>query len=597
MSICQNSRKVFLKGEKMLTNNRIYIHNWKKLISEADILFSEIKKILINFENKKLENLIENFFTKRKNIKKFSSEEETEIINEILYQAPKFYLSQLTYYHKNIVQPKISDRDYDTLADYIKFLIKLTKTKSLAFDNYLKKVFEIKINGVLEENIIVEKNNHKKKDYITIKQSVIDTIQEELDEKLKIKNINFCFKFKLFTNRDTYQIMIQDERTPYKEAIIHLEYRKDTITRKKIFFSTNTIKAFFDLFFLKNLKNEYEIISSKERLTFLGKALINIFDWGFDDKKILEIENRKKQKSYLMFWEDSYEIIEDKEAEKIEKFLLDKNKKFHNIKISGFLAIEDSYTHSNYLEIQKTILKCLNTYVIINQKMDFLGYFSVVPQKKIGSSEYSKVNFPKIEEISYSNNKKLYLLKTKGELLLPNATNYKEIIEILTTLENKKILKKDLELLEEKKKELKTLKEKILEKEEKISKKIEKLSKKREEILKENKEILLIDEKSKLLNILNKIDSLNLYDTTTFLILEADDILENVRFSVPRLIYNEESFYEVNESSLVEVNEKSDSLELKFKLDCFDFIDKKLKVNKKNKLIIYQIARAPKKCE
>lgn len=452
MSICQNSRKVFLKGEKMLTNNRIYIHNWKKLISEADILFSEIKKILINFENKKLENLIENFFTKRKNIKKFSSEEETEIINEILYQAPKFYLSQLTYYHKNIVQPKISDRDYDTLADYIKFLIKLTKTKSLAFDNYLKKVFEIKINGVLEENIIVEKNNHKKKDYITIKQSVIDTIQEELDEKLKIKNINFCFKFKLFTNRDTYQIMIQDERTPYKEAIIHLEYRKDTITRKKIFFSTNTIKAFFDLFFLKNLKNEYEIISSKERLTFLGKALINIFDWGFDDKKILEIEN-------------------------------------------------------------------------------------------------------------------------------------------------KKILKKDLELLEEKKKELKTLKEKILEKEEKISKKIEKLSKKREEILKENKEILLIDEKSKLLNILKKIDSLNLFATTTFLILEADDILENVRFSVPRLIYNEESFYEVNESSLVEVNEKSDSLELKFKLDCFDFIDKKLKVNKKNKLIIYQIARAPKKCE
>lgn len=73
MSICQNSRKVFLKGEKMLTNNRIYIHNWKKLISEADILFSEIKKILINFENKKLENLIENFFTKRKNIKKLSS--------------------------------------------------------------------------------------------------------------------------------------------------------------------------------------------------------------------------------------------------------------------------------------------------------------------------------------------------------------------------------------------------------------------------------------------------------------------------------------------------------------------------------------------
>ena len=64
-----------------------------------------------------------------------------------------------------------------------------------------------------------------------------------------------------------------------------------------------------------------------------------------------------------------------------------------------------------------------------------------------------------------------------------------------------------------------------------------------------------------------------------------------------RLIYDEESFYEVNESSLVEVNEKSDSLELKFKLDCFDFIDKKLKVNKKNKLIIHQIARAPKKCE
>ena len=107
----------------------------------------------------------------------------------------------------------------------------------------------------------------------------------------------------------------------------------------------------------------------------------------------------------------------------------------------------------------------------------------------------------------------------------------------------------------------------------------------------------MIDEKSKLLNILKKIDSLNLFATTTFLILEADDILENVRFSVPRLIYNEESFYEVNESSLVEVNEKSDSLELKFKLDCFDFIDKKLKVNKKNKLIIYQIARAPKKCE
>ena len=298
-----------------------------------------------------------------------------------------------------------------------------------------------------------------------------------------------------------------------------------------------------------------------------------------------------------MFWEDSYEIIEDKEAEKIEKFLLDKNKKFHNINISGFLAIEDSYTHSNYLEIQKTILKCLNTYIIINKKMDFLGYFSVVPQKKIGSSEYSKVNFPKIEEISYSNNKKLYLLKTKGELLLPNATNYKEIIEILTTLENKKILKKDLDLLEEKKRELKTLKEKILEKEEKISKKIEKLSKKREEILKENKEILLIDEKSKLLNILNKIDSLNLYDTTTFLILEADDILGSVRFSVPRLIYDEESFYEVNESSLVEVNEKSDFLELKFKLDCFDFIDKKLKVNKKNRLIKYQSAKVPKKYE
>lgn len=412
-----------------------------------------------------------------------------------MYQVPKFYLPQLTYYHKNIVQPKISDTDYNVLSNYIKSLIELTKTKSLVFDNYLRKVSEIKENGVLEEEIIVEKNNHKTKDYITIKQNAIDIIQKELDEKLKIKNVNFCFKFKLFSNRDTYQIMLQDERIPYKEAIIHLEYRKDTITRKKIFFSTNTIKAFFDLFFLKNLKNEYEIISGKERLTFLGKSLINIFDWGFDSKKILKIKNRKKQKSYLMFWEDSYEIIEDKEAEKIEKFLSDKTKKFHNIKISGFPAIEDSYTHSNYSEVQKTILKYLNTYVIINKKMDFLGYFSVIPQKKIGSSEYSKVNFPKIEEISYSNNKKLYFLKIKGELLLANGTNYKDIVETLNILSIKKNLKKFIDSFEKNKGELETSKKTILEK---------------EKILKENKEILSIDEKSNLSDILNKIESLNL---------------------------------------------------------------------------------------
>ena len=87
MSICQNSRKVFLKGEKMLTNNRIYIHNWKKLISEADILFSEIKKILINFENKKLENLIENFFTKRKNMRKRCDMDSGDIRFNLIYEG------------------------------------------------------------------------------------------------------------------------------------------------------------------------------------------------------------------------------------------------------------------------------------------------------------------------------------------------------------------------------------------------------------------------------------------------------------------------------------------------------------------------------
>ena len=88
---------------------------------------------------------------------------------------------------------------------------------------------------------------------------------------------------------------------------------------------------------------------------------------------------------------------------------------------------------------------------------------------------------------------------------------------------------------------------------------------------------------------------MNLYATTTFLIFKADDTLENVRFSIPRLIYNEKSFYQIIESSLVEVSEKNSFLELKFKFNCFDYLDKKLKVNKKKELIIYSLYKIPKK--
>ena len=434
--------------EKLLEKEREKISEEEKKDREniSRELKEEKEKLLNEGLDKELERRKEKILEKEKEEKeKILVELKKEKILEeekenLLLKLPNPYISQFEFYHQKYINPKMDDSEYLNLEEFIKNLEKEINSNSKLFSEYLEFAKEL-TKGHSYTEVEIDKSSCKTKiEKSSISEEVIDKIQSKLDEKTEINDIKFRFINRISNTRDTYVLQIEDERSSYKRALVHVEDKR----KVTIFLSEKPIaQIYFDLYFLESENGYYDVISTKIRLKNLGKT-----KFLAEENKLLQIIGKKGDERYILFINNSHIVIEETVTNEIKKFKTAnlKNKYFY-FEIPLKLSMDDYYTSKNNEGIIKALLKGLKTYALIDRDLTFLAYFTRGAEKsniytprrykiKMGKEtvEYLKVSslmsiIPKIEinrfdkeqlEKICDHNKKEFFTSTSNFIFLTN---------------------------------------------------------------------------------------------------------------------------------------------------------------------------------
>lgn len=434
--------------EKLLEKEREKISEEEKKDREniSRELKEEKEKLLNEGLDKELERRKEKILEKEKEEKeKILVELKKEKILEeekenLLLKLPNPYISQFEFYHQKYINPKMDDSEYLNLEEFIKNLEKEINSNSKLFSEYLEFAKEL-TKGHSYTEVEIDKSSCKTKiEKSSISEEVIDKIQSKLDEKTEINDIKFRFINRISNTRDTYVLQIEDERSSYKRALVHVEDKR----KVTIFLSEKPIaQIYFDLYFLESENGYYDVISTKIRLKNLGKT-----KFLAEENKLLQIIGKKGDERYILFINNSHIVIEETVTNEIKKFKTAnlKNKYFY-FEIPLKLSMDDYYTSKNNEGIIKALLKGLKTYALIDRDLTFLVYFTRGAEKsniytprrykiKMGKEtvEYLKVSslmsiIPKIEinrfdkeqlEKICDHNKKEFFTSTSNFIFLTN---------------------------------------------------------------------------------------------------------------------------------------------------------------------------------
>lgn len=439
--------------EKLLEKEREKISEEEKKDREniSRELKEEKEKLLNEGLDKELERRKEKILEKEKEEKEKIlvelKKEKEKILEEekenLLLKLPNPYISQFEFYHQKYINPKMDDSEYLNLEEFIKNLEKEINSNSKLFSEYLEFAKEL-TKGHSYTEVEIDKSSCKTKiEKSSISEEVIDKIQSKLDEKTEITEINdikFRFINRISNTRDTYVLQIEDERSSYKRALVHVEDKR----KVTIFLSEKPIaQIYFDLYFLESENGYYDVISTKIRLKNLGKT-----KFLAEENKLLQIIGKKGDERYILFINNSHIVIEETVTNEIKKFKTAnlKNKYFY-FEIPLKLSMDDYYTSKNNEGIIKALLKGLKTYALIDRDLTFLAYFTRGAEKsniytprrykiKMGKEtvEYLKVSslmsiIPKIEinrfdkeqlEKICDHNKKEFFTSTSNFIFLTN---------------------------------------------------------------------------------------------------------------------------------------------------------------------------------
>mgnify|MGYP007005852449 FL=1 len=436
--------------EKLLEKEREKISEEEKKDREniSRELKEEKEKLLNEGLDKELERRKEKILEKEKEEKEKIlvelKKEKEKILEEekenLLLKLPNPYISQFEFYHQKYINPKMDDSEYLNLEEFIKNLEKEINSNSKLFSEYLEFAKEL-TKGHSYTEVEIDKSSCKTKiEKSSISEEVIDKIQSKLDEKTEINDIKFRFINRISNTRDTYVLQIEDERSSYKRALVHVEDKR----KVTIFLSEKPIaQIYFDLYFLESENGYYDVISTKIRLKNLGKT-----KFLAEENKLLQIIGKKGDERYILFINNSHIVIEETVTNEIKKFKTAnlKNKYFY-FEIPLKLSMDDYYTSKNNEGIIKALLKGLKTYALIDRDLTFLAYFTRGAEKsniytprrykiKMGKEtvEYLKVSslmsiIPKIEinrfdkeqlEKICDHNKKEFFTSTSNFIFLTN---------------------------------------------------------------------------------------------------------------------------------------------------------------------------------
>ena len=428
----------------------------KKLLKKYYLI--EVNEYLEKLLEKEREKISEEEKKDRENISRELKEEKEKLLNEgldkelerrkekileeekenLLLKLPNPYISQFEFYHQKYINPKMDDSEYLNLEEFIKNLEKEINSNSKLFSEYLEFAKELTKGYTKVE---IDKSSCKTKiEKSSISKEVIDKIQSKLDEKTEINDIKFRFINRISNTRDTYVLQIEDERSSYKRALVHVEDKR----KVTIFLSEKPIaQIYFDLYFLESENGYYDVISTKIRLKNLGKT-----KFLAEENKLLQIIGKKGDERYILFINNSHIVIEETVTNEIKKFKTTnlKNKYFY-FEIPLKLSMDDYYTSKNNEGIIKALLKGLKTYALIDRDLNFLTYFTRGAEKsniytprrykiKMGKEtvEYLRVSslmsiIPKIEinrfdkdqlEKICDHNKKEFFTSTSNFIFLTN---------------------------------------------------------------------------------------------------------------------------------------------------------------------------------
>lgn len=371
----------------MLTKESIPVFSYENIHVELEKIKYDIKKLLKKYY----------FIEVNEYFEKLSEEERQKISEEgenLLLKLPNPYISQFEFYHQKYINPKMDNLEYLNLEKFIKNLEKEISSNSKLFSRYLEFAKKLTKDHSYTEAEIEEPSSEPITKKNSISKKVIEKIQSKLDEKTEINDIKFCFINRISNTRDTYILQIEDERSSYKRALVHVEDKREVT----IFLSEKPIaQIYFDLYFFHNESGEYDVISTKIRLKNLGKS-----KFLPEEKKLLQIIGKKGDEKYILFINNSHVVIEEKVTIEIKKFkTTNLKKKYFYFEIPLKLSMDDYYTNESNKYIIKALLKGLKTYALIDKELNFLAYFTRGAKKSnIYTPRNYKIKMGK-EEIEY----------------------------------------------------------------------------------------------------------------------------------------------------------------------------------------------------
>lgn len=350
----------------MLTKEFIPVFSYENIHIELEKIKYDIKKLLKKYYFLEVSEYLEKVLEKDR--EKIVEELEEEKENLIL-KLPNPYISQFEFYHQKYINPKMDDLEYLNLEKFIKNLEKEINSNSKLFSKYLEFAKELTKDHSYIEAEIKEPSCGAKIEKNSISKEVIDKIQSKLDEKTEINDIKFCFINRISNTRDTYVLQIEDERSSYKRALVHVEDEREVT----IFLSEKPIaQIYFDLYFLESENGDYDVISTKIRLKNLGKT-----KFLAEENKLLQIIGKKGEEKYILFINNSHVVIEEDIAIKIKKFKTTNSiNRYFYFEIPLKLSMDDYYAGKNNECIVKALLKGLKTFALIDKDLNFLTYFT-----------------------------------------------------------------------------------------------------------------------------------------------------------------------------------------------------------------------------